>query len=591
MPKKDPNRCKHGKVKIRKALGVVLAIGLASTLLLSSPPASGQSAKVEAAAKALQKKAMDEDYLTTEFAKAQEKLEKAVAACGTDKCSVPVRAQLRRDLGVVQIGGQLDKDKGIGNLVEALKLDSTIALDPDLRTKELDAAFADAKKRAASGGGGAGSASSGSQPAGDFVHEPVSEQTIRTAIPVYVEYSGEEQLVKVIARYKGFGMTDWKTVEFKKMGENGWGAVLPCADVQQGTTQYYVQGFDAANDPVAVGGDRNNPYKVKVTRDKVAEPPHLPGQPAPTQCADTGDCPPNFPGCKKAGPVAAGPVEPEGKDGGEFCEEDADCKSKECTNSKCTDFESEKKFRRVWVGVSLGLDYTLAPSADDVCKLNPPDQNAPLQPINGSNYYCTTSSGSDYPFRPANAVEGGSSQGKQNDRLIVGTSDKVSGGGAFGNVRILAALDYALNTNILLGARAGVVLNTYPGQAAKDDGKWFPPIHLELRGTYLFGKDALMQPLSPFVMAGAGISTFETAVKVTVVEGPDALANPPTSGNTAKDVDAWQLAGPGFFTFGGGVRLLARERLAFMLGARVNLAFGNAFAPSFGPDLGVVYGF
>ena len=30
-----------------------------------------------------------------------------------------------------------------------------------------------------------------------------------------------EALVKVIARYKGFGMTDWKTVELKKAGEKG----------------------------------------------------------------------------------------------------------------------------------------------------------------------------------------------------------------------------------------------------------------------------------------------------------------------------------------------------------------------------------
>lgn len=578
-------------MKIRKALVIVLSIGLAVALLFSSLPASAQNAKVEAAAKALQKKAMDEDYLVTEFAKAQEKLEKAVAACGTDKCSAALRAHLRRDLGVVQIGGQLDKEKGIGNLVEALKLDPALALDPDLRTKDLDAALAEAKKRVAGGGNGAaagGAPASGGQPAGDFVHEPAAGQQIRTAIPVYVEYSGEEQLVKVIARYKGFGMTDWKSVTLEKMGAKGWGAVLPCGDVQQGTTQYYVQGFNADNDPVAVGGDRNNPYKVKVTREKVAEPPHLPGQQPPTQCADTGDCPPNFPGCKKAGPTVEGPPEPTGKDGGEFCEEDSDCKSKECKNSKCTDFEGgDKKARKLWVGVSVGFDYTLVPSADDVCKLNPPsDPSAPLQPINSSNYYCTTGTGDDYPYRPLDAADANNNpRGRENDRLVVGTSDKVSGGGAFGNVRIMASLDYALNLNMLIGARIGFVLNTYPGQAAKDDGKAFPPLHLELRGTYLIGKDALLKKLAPFVMAGAGISTFESAVKVSVVETTT------TNTKIAKDVDAWQLAGPAFITFGGGARILVHERAAFMLGARVNLAFGNAFAPSFGPDVGFAFGF
>jgi len=589
-------------VKIRKALAAVLSIGfrarlfslaaLTAALTLSSlfvtRPAFAD-AKTEATAKALQKKAMDEDYLATEFAKAAEKLDKAVAACGTDKCSAALRAQLHRDLGVVQIGGQIDKEKGIGNFVAAIKTDPATALDPDLRTKDLDAAFAEAKKRAAGGGaapaGGGGAAAAGGQPAGDFVHEPAAEQQIRTPIPVYVEYGGEEQLVKVIARYKGFGMTDWKTVELKKTGEKGWGGLLPCADVLQGTTQYYIQGFNAANDPVAVGGDRNNAYKVKVTRDKVAEPPHLPNQPAPTQCADTGDCPPNFPGCKKggAGP-AIGPAEVTGKDGGEFCEEDTECKSKECKASKCTDFEGgeEKKIRRVWVGVSIGFDYTLVPSENDVCALSSTKDGQ--LPLNGSNYYCVNSDGSDYPFREAPGIV--TPRNGENARLVRGTSDKVSGGGAFGNIRILAAIDYALNLNLLLGARVGYVLNTYPGQAAKDDGKSFPPVHLELRGTYLFGKDALLQKIAPFIMFGGGVSTFETAVKVSVVE-----TNPATNLKTAKDVDAWQLAGPFFTTVGGGARVGLNERAALMLGARVNFAFGNSFAPSFGPDVGIVFGF
>jgi hypothetical protein len=39
------------------------------------------------------------------------------------------------------------------------------------------------------------------------------------------------------------------------------------------------------------------------------------------------------------------------------------------------------------------------------------------------------------------------------------------------------------------------------------------------------------------------------------------------------------------------LRVGLSPRAALMLGARVNLAFGNAFAPSFGPDLGIAFGF
>ena len=543
--------------------------------MLSTRPAFAQNAKVEATAKALQKKAMDEDYLATEFAKAQEKLDKALAACGTDKCSAALRAQLKRDLGVVQIGGQIDKEKGINNLAEAIKLDGAIALDPDLRTKDLDAAFAEAKKRAGGGGAATPPAAGGTtgQPTGDFVHEPTAEQQVRTPIPIYVEYSGEEPLVKVIVRYKGFGMTDWKPLELKKSGEKGWSGLLPCADVQQGTTQYYIQGFNAANDPVAVGGDRNNAYKVKVKTEKVATPPSLPGQPPPTQCQDTGDCPPNFPGCKKAAVV--GPAEPVGKDGGEFCEDDNECKSKECKASKCTEPKKEGKAPKIWIGLSIGLDYQFVPSADDVCKLTPA-----ASPLNGSNYYCVNKGdGSDYPSRDPKS--------KENANLLMAQSDKVAGGGALGNIRLMVSADYAINMNILIGLRLGYVLNTYPGQAAKDDAKTFPPIHAELRGTYLIGEDALTKKFAPYAMVGGGVSTFDASVNVAVVE-----QNPPGTGpKVPKNVDAWHIGGPAFATFGGGVRVGISPRAAIMGGLRVNLAFGNDFAPSLGPELGVVFGF
>ncbi len=555
------------------AVATSLVVGLAFV----APDASAQG-KAEGPAKALQKKAMEEDYLATEFGKAAEKLEKAIAQCGTDKCSPALRAKLHRDLGVVQIGGQIDKDKGIGHFVEAIKIDPNVALDPDLRTKELDAAFAEAKKRAAGGGGGGGAAAGGGgggQPEGDFTHEPAAEQQIRTPIPVYVEYGGETPLVRVIVRYKGFGMTEWKTVELKKMGEKGWGNTLPCADVQQGTTQYYIQGFDANNDPVATGGDRNNPYKVAVTREKVAEPPHLPGQPPPTQCADTGDCPPNFPGCKKPGATKPDEKpEPTGKDGGEFCEEDTECKSGQCHDNKCTDYEGAKKGPKIWVGVFGALDYTLVPSADDVCKLN----NETL-PVNDKNYYCIQN-GSDYPSRTDRA---------QNDSIVASSdkgSDKVSGGGALGNIRVLLALDYAVNANVLIGGRLGLVLNRYPGDVAGQDSRRFdPPIHAELRGTYVLGKDALYKAgFAPYFFGGAGLSTWETKIDVKVVENAGGT-------RTQKDAEAWHLAGPGFIAAGGGGRYAFTQKAAAMFGLRVNLAFGDSFAPSVGPELGVQLGF
>lgn len=570
----------------RKSVVALLFTLSVLSLTLFSQNAFAQNAKVEAAAKALQKKAMDEDYLATEFAKGQDKLNKAITQCGADKCSATLRAALKRDLGVVQIGGQLDKEAGINNFIEAMKIDPNVALDPDTRTKDLDAAWAEAKKRAGGGGkAGPPKPAAGGQPSGDFAHEPVAAQQIRTPIPVHVEYSGEEQLVKVITRYKGFGMTEWKALELKKVNDKAWEGLLPCADVQQGTTQYYIQGFNASNDPVAVGGDRNNPYKVQVSREPVAEPPHLPGQPPPTQCADTGDCPPNFPGCKKGGAAA----ELTGKDGGEFCEEDSECKSKECKNSKCTEpphAEGPGSYKKFWLGLSVGIEWHFVPSADDVCKLNPPNAASPLTPINGNNYYCVNSDGQDYPYRPTSAADRTSNpRGLENDNLLTGQSDKVSGGGALGNLRILITADYAVTSSILVGVRLGYVALTYPGDAAGQDGKHFPPIHAEARGTFLLRKDALLESWAPYAMVAAGIAPYEAKVNVSVIEQPNGGAK------TAHQVDAWHIAGPGFFSVGGGVRIALSQRAAFMGGLRLNLAIGNDTAFTVGPEVGMQFGF
>lgn len=564
-------------------------MALAFAVLVTAPGAHAQN-KAEGTAKALQKKAMEEDYLATEFTKAQDKLEKAIAQCGTDKCSPTLRAHLKRDLAVVQIGGGIDKEKGIANFVEAIKLDPTIALDPDIKTKDLEQAFAEAKKRA--GGGAAGAAPGAgaappaagagtAQPQGDFTHTPAAEQTVRTPIPVYVEYAGEEPLVKVIVRYRGFGMTDWKTVELKKMGDKGWGGLLPCGDVQQGTTQYYIQGFNANNDPIATGGDRNNAYKVPVKSEKVAEPPHLPNASPPTQCVDTGDCPPNFPGCKKpaAGAAAEAEAEQMGKEGGEYCEDDSECRSNKCENAKCTESEGEKKGPRLWLGISGALDYAFVPSAEDVCKLRKPEAT----PINDQNYYCVKSDGADYPSRiPSNAAE--------NDAIVLSKdrgSDKVTGGGALGNIRLMLTADYALTGNLLLGGRLGLVLNSYPGQEAEVDGNRFAvPVHIELRATYVFGKDALFKKgFAPYVFGGAGIGQFETKIPVQVIEAR------PGAAPEKKDVDAWHIAGPAFVAIGGGGRYAITSRFAAMFGLRGNFAFLNAFAPSIGPEVGAQVGF
>jgi hypothetical protein len=503
------------------------------------------------AARALQKQAMEDDYLASEFAKAQEKLERALATC--EACPPAFRAKLVRDLGVVAIGGRGDKSRGIERFVEALRIDASVTLDADTKNKDIEAAFAEAKRRAAEG----------------FRIMPVPEQRLRTPLPIYVEYTGSKTLTKVVVRYRGLGMADFQDLPLAKVAA-GWGGVVPCADVQQGTVVYYVQGYDGNNDLVVTAGDRNNPFKTNIRPAPVSPPPHLPNAAPPAMCAE--ECPPGFPGCKKGGPAK------ELKDVGELCEEATECRTERCSSGRCEAAPASKVRARLWAGVAGTFDYTFVPSTNDVCKLR-----NDATPLNGENYYCTRDNGTDYPSRvdatenaAILATEGGTAR-----------TDRVSGGGAFGNVRVLVSVEYAATENLLLGGRIGLVLNNFPGTEAGVDGNRFGnPLHAEARATWVFGPEALFQPgIAPYVFGGGGIGRVETRVGVQVTEVRRG------SPSVSRDVDAWHLAGPWFVAVGGGARYTILPRYAIALGLRGTLALGHATAPSLGPELGVQMGF
>ncbi len=553
-------------------LSLITLFTIASFTVLSlafEVSAFAEDKKIEAGAKDALKK-VEDDFLQGDYAKAIDKLKKAGDACGADKCTPATKAQVYRDLGAMYFYAK-KKDDAITAFVEALKIEPGSNLNINYKTAEVDAVYEEAKKK--SGPVKPPDGPGGDQPTGDFKHEPPTEAQVRTPFPIYVTYSGSTSIAKVVAKYKAFGDSEFTQIELTKMGD-GWGGLIPCKAVTQGTLQYYVQGFDASNDPVANSGDRNKTFKVAI-KDKIdGEAPHLPGATAPKQCQDTGDCPPDFPGCKKGG----GGDEPAKKDEGEECETDNQCKSDKCTKDKCAAGDGDKKKdkpAKFWVGISGGADFAFIGSGDDVCLL---DKKSAL-PSNAAGFYCTNSDGTDYPLR--------TDKGVQNGTIVPGKSDQVKGGVVFpSNLRVMLTFDYAVNPNLLIGGRIGLVLNTYPGTAAGNDGKsGLAPIHAELRGTYVIGKDALLKAgPAPMVFLGAGASQFDGKVDVTVVE---------TGTNGPKTVQAWTIAGPAFATFGGGLRFAFTPRAAFMLAPKISAAFGGAagFLLAPGVEAGVHFGF
>lgn len=91
----------------------------------------------------LRKEAMEGDYLGTRFKDAEQKLQKALKACGKQKCSDNVLAELHRDLAIVYIAGLKKKDKGKKEMKAALQADPNLALNADFTTPEVEKVFVD----------------------------------------------------------------------------------------------------------------------------------------------------------------------------------------------------------------------------------------------------------------------------------------------------------------------------------------------------------------------------------------------------------------------------------------------------------------
>lgn len=553
--------------RIHTTAGAIVAALLACTL--ATRPALAD-AHTEAVAKdALQKEGAD--YSSMNYTAAVARLAKAVQACGTNKCSPATRAVLLRDYGTMQFRAG-DKNGAAKSWGDSLALDPTQALNPAFDASDVGAAWEDARASAGLPAGmvsskpppgaaatpgpaahpaGAPTEPAAEQPTGDFEHDPAPEQKENTPLPVHVDYPGNSKLTRVVLKYKGAQMREWARLDLKHTeGTNSYEGTIPCADVTRGTMRYWVQGFDKTGEPVSATGDPKHPYYVLI-RDKITtEPPHLPGQEPPRSCEEV-DCPPGLAGCKKRG-AGGGP------------ETDATV-----TPGAGDEGEAEKKpqgphYPRLWVGVSFALDLLSLSSATNVCALS---KTAVVRtPLNSAGYYCyDPAAGVDFPPNPT-----------VNNELVAGGT--TSSGVQVGDLRAMLSFDYALTPNVLAGARLGYVFNAYPGKAAVH----FAPIHIEARATYVLGNAPLTRAsLAPMGFAGLGLSEFDGHQSTFV-----------NVNNVRQTVDVWLTNAPFFIVVGAGGRWQFSPRAAITGALRLNLAIGsNGLLPTYGPELGVLYGF
>ncbi len=541
-----------------KAPGLAFASALVSVVFaLASGSARAGDKRAEAAARAALDLAVA-DYAANDFGHALARLRSAASACAGSRCNARVSASLYRDIGALQfVGG--DKEKASASFLEALAAVPSLDWNPAYDRPDLRSEWEAAKDEASDLGH--------PQPSGDFITTPAAEQVVHTAVPVYVEYRATTATV-VIAKYKATGMTEPKKIRLSLMGK-GWGGSIPCTDVVRGVVRYYVQGFDENDNPVAFTGDPRHPLYVPI-RDSIRSPaPHLPGKEPPVQCRPDGECPAGA-ACDDSHGEPGGPK----LDNGEVCEVDGQCTSGRCASGRCASDRSpsatEGGYVRFWFGAAGSIDITVLSGGHDVCLLT-----SQAKPANSQDYYCTTPSGADFPTR-ASPVE--------NNTLVKGQAGQAAGGLEPGNVRVLLSFDYAASTHLLLGSRFGLVVNGYPGASVARDGRGFgPPVHLELRGTFLFGDRPLAHSgFAPLVFLSGGLGEFDASVSVRVI-----VSNVPGS----RPMVAWQTGGPGFAALGGGFRYAFSPRVAFSAALKVTTAFGGGFLPTVAPEVGLQYGF
>ncbi len=573
-----------------------LSLRLLCLLLTLALPASAQFTRDNAANKKIDE-AINEHYLATDFDKAEGVLTGTVTACG-DKCSPQVIAKAWMYVGIVRGSGKNDQAGAREAFQKALATDPQVKLDTALVTPDTQKTFESLDVGgSATPTGTTGSGSGDEEGPGGMKCTPDASE-IQTRRPIPVECLSDEEAAAVELRYKPFG-GEWKTVKMTKVGD-GFRGEVPCSDTKSaGDLKIYARAKDAAGETIDNWGSKNKPINYTLGETVTGEPPSFDGEPAPARCADSAECPPDFPGCGEknsrgdvdwGGPCdnstqcksgllcAAGVCET-----APGCETDSDCSTGQCTAGKCDvgdDAASSSSHKKNWFGLHYALDLAII-GGTDVCAA-------------GGGYECYGAGSSSDPYvgppYPGNGI---------------------ATGVALGTQRIMLSYDRALTTNITGGVRLGYALFGGPPAITdfgdeddpSDDKKIsFLPVHAEARFSYWIGRGALAKRgLRPYAFAGGGLAQVDAKVPVTVrdcqdstMRGACAEGTPPPDGPDPttlpeRKLDAWKKLGQGFVTAGGGIVYAFKENI----GVQANFNFLYMLGSSglvLQPSLGLVYG-
>lgn len=518
---------------------------LAAVLALAAAPASAAPVK-DAAAETALKEAMDSDYFETRFDKAEAKLRAAIDACGTG-CSVEMKAKLYAALGTVLAGGKKQLGDGQEAFVDALKLDPKVAPDPDLASTEVQFAFEKAKAELKVGAA-AGAAAA--------IHKPPAAQRVRTPVPIYLEIAPDALLLvrKVTGSFAGTGTETFVPLAFRKIGERGYGAELPCDEVvKEGEARYFITVLGENDKVIATFGSRAEPLRVPIRTTITSEAPRWPGFTAPEQCSsrmDTTQCL-----------------------GDEQCSTGLVCEAGQCVVDTKKAAPSSTKLKN-WFTLTFAPDFGLF-SAQNVCTATGQNED---------KYVCQREDGSRYVGTPT-----------------LNVANNVNFGFVVGTLRVALQYDRVVWDNVTAGLRVGFAFNGPSG-----DGVDFLPLHIEGRVGYSLGKDVFDKPgLRPFAFLSGGLAQVDSGVKVEVLEDGTACGAQPADdpgapctrpsydGRTeprTQKLNAYKQAGRGFAGLGIGLAYNPIRNVGIHVALRGSVTFPVVIGV-ISPEAGVTFGF
>ena len=194
--------------------------------------------------------------------------------------------------------------------------------------------------------------------------------------PAHLRRGRGDGVVRVVVKYKGPGMTSWKRFDLKKVGD-GWGGLVPCADVKTGTLRYYIQGLDELE------GVRRQQRGLAPPLHRRDQGRHLGRRAASARH----EAPQVVPRVERLPAGLPGMLE-ERRIGGRRA-------ATRTGTDKDDDQARSGPFKRVWIGMAGAIDFQSMPEGQDLCRLDP----ITALPSNSANVYCTNSDGTDFPSR------------------------------------------------------------------------------------------------------------------------------------------------------------------------------------------------